>query len=138
MLEENGQIITNQNGQENKEAIDTNTELKDTPNKEEISVRPAHLWAKGISGNPKGRPKNTPFSLKDDLIKSLKRIKHKNPHKYQEIIDSYWNERGMRQFLLEIVDGKARQSTEIIGSLENPVRIIEVKQMEIPQNEAKT
>lgn len=90
-------------------------------------------WIKGFSANPKGRPKNKPFSIREDLIKSLKRIKKRNPEKYQDIIDSYWADNKMRQFLLEIVDGKARQSIEMAGTMENPVRVIEVKPMEEPK-----
>ena len=87
-------------------------------------------WKKGVSGNLKGRPKESIFSLRDDLIASLRRIKKNNPQKYQEIIDSYWEEPKWRQFLLEIVDGKARQSTEIGGMKQNPIRVIEVRPME--------
>ena len=87
-------------------------------------------WKKGISGNLKGRPKGSIFSLREDLINSLRRIKKNNPQKYQEIIDSYWEEPKWRQFLLEIVDGKARQSTEIGGMKQNPIRVIEVRPME--------
>ena len=91
-------------------------------------------WEKGKSGNPKGRPKNKVFSIRQDLIDSLRKIKKKKPDLYREIIESYWQDKKMRGFLLEIVDGKARQSMEIGGNLENPVRIIEVKPQEIPQN----
>jgi len=88
-----------------------------------------YRFKKGNQAFRKRKPKK-PFSLREDLIKSLRRIKKQNPLKYKEIIDSYWSDKRMRQFLLEIVDGKARQSTEVIGSLENPVRIIEVRPME--------
>jgi len=87
-------------------------------------------WEKGKSGNPKGRPKNKVFSIRQDLIDSLRKIKKKKPDLYKEIIESYWQDKKMRGFLLEIVDGKARQSMEIGGNLENPVRIIEVKPQE--------
>jgi len=96
---------------------------------ESVKKKP-HRFQKGQSGNPKGRPKNKPFSLKSDILKSLKRIKKKKPELYEEIIDSYWKDPKKREFLLEIIDGKARQSMEFAGSLENPVRIIEVKQAE--------
>lgn len=86
-------------------------------------------WIKGVSANPKGRPKDRPFSLKADILKSLKRIKKKKPELYEEIIDSYWKDAKKREFLLEIIDGKARQSMELTGTMENPVRMIEVKPM---------
>ena len=94
------------------------------------------LFAKGHNLS-KGINKRKEFSLKNDLIKALKRIKHKDSAKYREIIESYWENKSMRQFLMEIIDGKARQSTELSGNLQNPIRIIEVKPMTEGENEAK-
>lgn len=95
------------------------------------SIREYHFKEGNTYSKGKGRPKNSVFSLKQDLINSLKRIKSKDKKKYQEIIDSYWDNPNNRKFLLEIIDGKAKQTTEQVGDLQNPIRIIEVKQMEV-------
>jgi hypothetical protein len=80
----------------------------------------------------KAQAKPQAFSIKEDLIKELKSIKRKDKKLYKEIIASYWkaDSAGMRQFLLEIIDGKARQSTEISGNLQNPVRILHITKEE--------
>ena len=96
--------------------------------------KPRHKILKGEVLNPNGRPKGSGFSLKNDLIKSLKRIRKNNPALYKEIIDSYWKDPKMRMFLLEIVDGKARQSMEMSGDMQNPIRVIKVQQMEVINN----
>jgi len=85
-----------------------------------------YLFKKGMSGNPKGRPKNKPFSLKDDLLKSLKQLKKTNKRKYWELITSYWEDPKMRTFLMEQVDGKARQSLEVGAIQSNPIRVLEI------------
>lgn len=135
MLEETGNKISEEIGQEKENISESKSEIKEIEDIPKKPVKGGRLFVKGISGNPKGRPKSKGFSLRDDLIKSLIRIKRKDPLKYQSIIDSYWSEKGMRQFLLEIVDGKARQSVEMSGTMENPIRIIEIKPMDLPQKE---
>ena len=131
-------IITNTIPENKAEGLDMGKEIKGgvitEPIKKNKGGNPN--WIKGVSANPKGRPKGKIFSLKDDILKSLKRIKKKKPEMYQEIIDSYWTDPKRREFLLEIIDGKARQSIEMSGTMENPVRVIEVKQMEEPKIEA--
>ena len=94
-----------------------------------------HRFQPGESGNLKGRPKEKVFSLKADILKSLKRIKKKKPQLYEEIIDSYWKDAKKRELLLEIIDGKARQSMDIGGNMTNPIRIIEIKPMTPLTNE---
>ena len=42
----------------------------------------------------------------------------------------------MRQFLMEQIDGKASQSISLGGNQGNPIRIIEVKPMEMAENKA--
>jgi len=126
-LEINKNIIKNKGNE-----FDKNEEMK----RKEIKKRGNPNWKKGMSTpNPGGKRKE--FSLKNDLVKALKRIKHKDPAKYREIIESYWENKAMRQFLMEIIDGKARQSTELSGNMSNPIRIIEVRPMIEGENEAK-
>jgi hypothetical protein len=80
--------------------------------------------------NPKGSVKGARiFSLREDLINSLKRLKHKNPKQYRDLIDSYWLDPKYRQFCMEVIDGKPNQRIEQVGSLSNPIRTIEVKQL---------
>ncbi len=121
--------IANNSGQENKGIeIAKTTGIRGNPN-----------WVKGISGNPVGKIKGqSNFSIRQDLIKSLKQIKRKNPKLYQEIIASYWQDTKLRPFLLEIIDGKARQQVDFGGNMSNPIRIIEVRANIDATNEAKT
>ena len=104
-----------------------NPKTKETPAKKKL---PSHLWKKGQSGNPKGRKKLKPFSLREDIIDQLKKLRRRNRKEYDKIIASYIKSEKMRQFLLEIIDGKARQSVNMTGTMQNPVRVIQVKQME--------
>ncbi len=121
--------IANNSGQENK-----GIEIAKT-----IGIRGNPNWVKGISGNPVGKIKGqSNFSIRQDLIKSLKQIKRKNPKLYQEIIASYWQDTKLRPFLLEIIDGKARQQVDFGGNMSNPIRIIEVRANIDATNEAKT
>jgi hypothetical protein len=118
------------------------TETKETAKEEETNkiepVRGKRLFVKGISGNPKGRPKKKPFSIREDLINSLRRIRSKNKKLYNEIVDSYWRDPKMRQFLLEIVDGKARQSMDIGSIKDNPVKMVVISKMiDDPQTDTK-
>jgi len=122
--------------QEIKEETEIKPEVKPIEEIENPVKKGKFLFQKGNKYG-KGRPKKTEFSLKNDLIKALKRIKHKDPAKYRGIIESYWENKSMRQFLMEIIDGKAKQSTELSGNLQNPIRIIEVKPMAEGENEAK-
>ena len=122
--------------QEIKEETEIKPEVKLIEEIENPVKKGKFLFQKGNKYG-KGRPKKTEFSLKNDLIKALKRIKHKDSAKYREIIESYWENKSMRQLLMEIIDGKARQSTELSGNLQNPIRIIEVKPMTEGENEAK-
>ena len=139
-----------ENGQENNETKTAETKeptkeetndtiLKDKESSEKKSdfvlKDGKYLFAKGNKAS-KGINKRQQFSLKNDLIKSLKRIKKRDKIKYQNIIDSYWTEKGMRQFLMEQIDGKASQSISLGGNQGNPIRIIEVKPMEMAENEA--
>ena len=104
--------------------------------KEGFELKGSKVLFKAGNTLGKGRPKGT-FSIRQDLIKSLKQIKRKNPKLYQEIIASYWQDTKLRPFLLEIIDGKARQQVDFGGNMSNPIRIIEVR-ANIEQNEAKT
>ena len=115
-----------------KEVIpEAQSETDQSPKEAETTAkRPEHLWKKGQSGNPKGRKKSKPFSLKEDIISQLKKLRKRNRKEYDTIIASYIKSERMRQFLLEIIDGKARQSVSMTGTMQNPVRVIEVKQME--------
>ena len=86
------------------------------------------LFAKG-NQLAKGRRKQKPFSLKEDLLKSLKDLKKRDKKAYWKLISSYWQDPKMRSFLMEQIDGKARQSMEIGGTQANPIRIIEISQI---------
>lgn len=144
-------VLNKENGQNNtpKTAETENTILtinqNNTIEKEvKSNLKDRYEYKNGRFGLKKGvkialgRKAKKPFSLREDLIKSLRQIKKKNSTLYKEIIESYWVDGKMRQFLLEIVDGKARQSVEMSGTMENPVRVIEVKQIDEPINEANS
>ena len=136
-----GEINEQKNGEEIKESIN---QSKDTIPTNELESKPSivkerdfelkngrNLFRKGNQAS-KGRPKSKPFSVRDDVIAQLKKLKHKNRKEYDAIIYSYIKLEKMRQFLLEVIDGKARQSMEIGGNSTNPIRTIEVKAMETP------
>jgi hypothetical protein len=65
-----------------------------------ISVRPAHLWGPGQSGNPAGRPKGSKNKLSEDFVADLyddwkqrgpsviARVAEERPHEYLKIIAS--------------------------------------------------
>ena len=108
----------------NKEKKDKSIVLKEgfTLNKEGKKV-----FSKGNQlARGKGRPKNKPFSLKEDLLKSLKELKRKDKKRYWNIITSYWEDPKMRAFLMEQIDGKAKQSLEVGALQSNPIRILEI------------
>ena len=111
------------------ESINPTKEEQSPKTEKTTAKRPKHLWKKGQSGNPKGRKKSKPFSLREDIISQLKKLRKRNRKEYDKIISSYIKSEKMRQFLLEIIDGKARQSVNMTGTMQNPVRVIEVKQM---------
>jgi len=131
------------NGEEIEELeVKTDKGLKENENKEVKGIdrdrdfelkNGKYVFKKG-NKIAKDRKPHKPFSLKEDLIKSLKRIKKTQPDLYKKIIDSYWADGKMRQFLFEVIDGKARQSVEMSGTMSNPIRIIEVRE-EKPKNE---
>jgi len=103
---------------------------KKTDNKDkDITANKPWLFKKGISGNPSGSKKRKPFSIREDLINSLRRIRSKNKKLYNEIVDSYWQDPKQRQFLLEIVDGKARQSLDVGSIKDNPVKMVVIGKM---------
>ena len=125
--------------QNNKEAETKETAKEKETNRTE-PVRGKRLFVKGISGNPKGRPKKKPFSIREDLINSLRQIRSRDKKLYNEIIASYWRDPKMRQFLLEIVDGKARQSMDIGSIKDNPVKMVVIapmKTIDDPQTDTK-
>jgi len=107
-----------------------NTADKETDNKDkDITANKPWLFKKGISGNPTGSKKRKPFSIREDLINSLRQIRTRDKKLYNEIIASYWRDPKMRQFLLEIVDGKARQSMDIGSIKDNPVKMVVIAPM---------
>ena len=113
------------------------TETNNKKKKEEETVKNMNFTFKGKRGYFKkgnklatGRKKSKPFSIREDVITQLKKLRRKNRKEYDVIINSYIKSEKMRQFLLEIIDGKARQSVEMSGTMQNPVRIIEIKPME--------
>ena len=130
------QSVINDTTIDSKETVELEKDLLVSKNELAHNANRDHLWKPGQSGNPAGRPKLSKFSLRDDLIKSLIRIKRKDKDLYQKIIDSYWLDPKMRAFLFEQIDGKARQSLELAGSMENPVRVVTVGVMVNPPGES--
>lgn len=113
---------------------DTVNDIKDIKK----DVKP-WLFKAGNKEAIKRKKKDKVFSLRDDLLDSLKKLKTKSPKQYWELINSYWLDPKMRGFLMETIEGKATQRVEQIGSLNNPVRVIQVKELNIqaptmPQN----
>ena len=79
-----------------------------------------------IEGHPPtstGRPKGS-ISLLTDIKQRLIKLAKEEPDKYQELIDSYWQDVKLRQFLLEMIDGKAKQPVEMSGSIDTRLEVL--------------
>ena len=79
----------------------TDTSEKKQPNRD-------HLFKKGVSGNPNGRPKG---SL--SAIGKVKKIFTESPEKFEEFIDAYIKDPSNRKHVVEMIDGKPTQKQEI-------------------------
>ena len=131
------------NNEENLKIKEGTTEIKESINKGK-ETKIVDKWQrlremgfkKGQSGNKKGRPK-TEFSIMKDIIKELKWFKKNKPDLYKQKLREYILKEKFGQFLVEMIDGKARQSTELSGSLQDPVRIVEVRIPSDIENEVK-
>ena len=77
--------------------------------------KPPHRFQKGVSGNPKGRPKG---SL--SIITNVKKVLKSNPALMKAIVLDLITEPKHRDFLVRMIDGNPRQSTELTGEVNLP------------------
>ena len=69
-------------------------------------------FPKGVSGNPAGRPEGS-ISLLNDVKRSLLKLAKEKPEEYKALIDDYWEDKEKRKFLMEMIDGKPKQQTDL-------------------------
>jgi len=70
----------------------------------------------GVSGNPKGKP---PGSI--SAISRVKKIFQDSPEEFKAFIEAYIKDPANRKHIVEMIDGKPRQTTDV--NLEGRVEI---------------
>ena len=60
-----------------------------------------YKWVKGVSGNPKGRPKG-----KLSPIDNIRQMFEKNPGDFNQFLTDYLNDKGNLKHIVEMLDGK--------------------------------
>ena len=74
-------------------------------------------WPKGVSGNPKGRPKGS-ISIKDTIRKMFE----EDPERFKQFVDTLIADE--KSLVWQMLEGKPLQ--KLAGDEENPLRIITV------------
>ena len=72
----------------------------------EKQKKPVHRFQKGVSGNPKGRPKGS-VSIKDKIRQHLE----KNPKEVEEIVRHFV--KNNRELMWQMLEGKPKQQMEV-------------------------
>ena len=67
-----------------------------------------YRWPKGVSGNPNGRPKGS-LSPKD----RIRQMFESNPEQFDDFLDEYIKDPQNKKHVVEMLDGKPSQSTDI-------------------------
>ena len=63
-----------------------------------------YRWPKGVSGNPKGRPKG-----KLSPIDRIRQMFESNPDEFDAYLQDYLNDSGNRKHVIEMLDGRPMQ-----------------------------
>lgn len=73
-------------------------------------------WPKGVSGNPKGRPEGTLSA-----VTRIKQMFTANPDQFDEFLTAYLKDKSNRKHVIEMIDGKPKQSTDIALHVPKPL-----------------
>jgi len=99
--------------------IDTSIEPIVVPKAKPVRLN-EHLndykWPKGVSGNSKGRPVGSVSP-----ITAIKQVFDKDPTLFKAFIREYMQDRNNLKHIVEMIDGKPRQSGEIELKLPKPL-----------------
>ena len=75
-----------------------------------------YQWPKGVSGNPKGRPKGK-LSPKDTIRKMFE----KSPEDFEDFLTKYLNDPSNRKHVVEMLDGKPKESVDATIHTPKPI-----------------
>lgn len=73
-------------------------------------------YPKGVSGNPKGKPKGT-----ISVISRIKKQFRDDPEGFEKFIEEYKNNKQNHKHLVEMIDGKPKQTIE--GKVDSEITI---------------
>lgn len=68
-------------------------------------------FKKGVSGNPAGKPVGTV-----SIVAKIKQKFHENPEYFEEWVDKLLEDAGNRRAVMEQIDGKPHQTTDITSA----------------------
>jgi hypothetical protein len=89
----------------------------DKTGEEQVKKVKAKPFEKGVSGNPKGRPKGS-ISIKDKVRQYLE----KNPDEVEEIVKHFVKKN--RELMWQMLEGSPARKTTLDGKLELPISIL--------------
>lgn len=88
-----------------------NTDITETIQKIDKRKTMPHLFKKGQSGNPKGKPKGS-ISIKARILQRLK----KNPDELKEIVEYFIKHN--RELMWQMLEGRPKQQVDLEAQIE--------------------